>query len=128
MREWAIYELHRDGKVIYVGMTSDTAKRYGEHREKRPFLMNVVEWFQCEEKARDAEVALIAKHNPPFNKRTTRGGNLKLDDKQRAQCRKWKKEGMTVREIRSEVLKKKWVKKISTGAIGNYVKAKKRKA
>ena len=60
MREWAIYELHRDGKVIYVGMTSDTAKRYGEHREKRPFLMNVVEWFQCEEKARDAEVAMMA--------------------------------------------------------------------
>jgi hypothetical protein len=120
MREWAIYELHRDGKVIYVGMTSDTAKRYGEHREKRPFLMNVVEWFQCEEKARDAEVALIAKHNPPFNKRTTRGGNLKLDDKQRAQCRKWKKEGKTVREIVG-LVKSEYKIKVSHGAIQNYL-------
>ena len=51
----------------------------------------------------------------------------KLNTEQQAQCKRWKQEGMTVREIRSEVLKKKWVKKISTGAIGNYVKAKKRK-
>lgn len=52
----------------------------------------------------------------------------KLNDDQRAECRQWKKEGKTVREIQAEVLKRKWVKKISTGAIGNYVKAKKRKA
>ena len=49
----------------------------------------------------------------------------KLNAEQRAECRQWKKEGKTVREIRAEVLKRKWVKKISTGAIGNYVKSKK---
>lgn len=45
----------------------------------------------------------------------------KLDKAQRAQCREWKKQGKTVREIRALVLEKKWVKSISVGAVGNYL-------
>lgn len=44
----------------------------------------------------------------------------KLDDKQRAQCRKWKKEGKTVREIVG-LVKSEYKIKVSHGAIQNYL-------
>lgn len=45
----------------------------------------------------------------------------KLNAKQREQCRKWKRNGMKVREIREKVIELKWVKSISHGAIQNYL-------
>lgn len=48
----------------------------------------------------------------------------KLDSKQRAKCRAWKRQGRTVREIVEMAKAEFGVKKLSHGAVQNYVKPK----
>lgn len=60
-----------DGNPLYVGLTEDPGRRFGEHSAKRwfPLVATIrLEWFSSEVRAMIAEREAIAREQPRFNK------------------------------------------------------------
>ena len=69
---WALYRMYDcDGNLLYVGLTEDAGRRFGEHSAKRwfPLVATIkLEWFSNEARATFAERKAIAREQPRFNK------------------------------------------------------------
>lgn len=67
----------RNGELLYIGITSDPVRRWGQHLEASPWARLVsdvtVHWLDSREKALAAERRVIGRERPLFNR--ARPGN-----------------------------------------------------
>lgn len=85
MRRTALYRL-RDaaGALLYVGVTSNPTRRFGQHRGSKTWWSEVaqhsIEWFDTEWGALQAEVRAISAEKPKYNRRSTEGYKVEQRD------------------------------------------------
>ena len=72
MRQYALYRFRdADGRLLYVGQTSNFGRRLQQHRNTKPWIDAVtridVEWFEFSNEARAAEAHAIESEHPLYN-------------------------------------------------------------
>lgn len=150
--KFSLYDLLEGGRLVYVGMTSRPRQRLWEHIARGTIgpcgAMEVVAQFESRSEAERAERARIKELNPQRNRlkpsdrpskqevsrvrelsrhaayaATWSGVVQAADAAFGAQCKQWKKDGMTVREIRDRV-KSEFKISLSQQTVWKYVKRK----
>ena len=75
----AIYRLYSaDGTLLYVGMSNDPDRRFGEHADSQPWWAEVRKfevgtWYPSRSAAAEAERVAIRSEQPKHNKRRATG-------------------------------------------------------
>lgn len=77
----ALYRLYgRSGYLLYVGITSDPAARFSQHKADKPWWPKVarktVEWYGSREAAAAAEIAAIRAREPRYNREHSAGATV----------------------------------------------------
>lgn len=82
------------GRVLYVGITNDIARRTKEHLRTSKHRKLIKKVLYCELKNETEmkfyEVYLINKHNPKYNKKDKRGDDVSFLRLKRLKFKKWR--------------------------------------
>jgi predicted GIY-YIG superfamily endonuclease len=90
----ALYRLYdSDGKLLYVGITANSAARWQHHKSQRPWWDRVTEkrlhWYPSREDAERAEAAAIRTELPRFNIAHHPAREAELDDREALRRLRW---------------------------------------